>query len=79
MKVALAQINTTVGDIDGNTQTILDRIARGIAEGADMIVFPELAVFGYPPKDLLLRVSARAASLGRTYARYSKNGNALVA
>jgi NAD+ synthase (glutamine-hydrolysing) len=55
MRLALAQINTTVGDLDGNR----DRIVRGIDEakaaGADLVLFPELAVTGYPPEDLLLR------------------------
>lgn len=55
MKVALAQINTTVGDIDGNTSRIVHGIDAAAAGGADLVVFPELAVFGYPPKDLLLR------------------------
>lgn len=57
MKFALAQINTTVGDIDGNSALILEGIARAKVEGADVVVFPELAVFGYPPKDLLFRRS----------------------
>ena len=55
MRVALAQINTTVGDIDGNASRIARQIDAGEAAGADLVVFPELAIFGYPPKDLLLR------------------------
>jgi NAD+ synthase (glutamine-hydrolysing) len=55
MKVALAQIDTTVGDIDGNTSRALRRIEAAQTAGAELVVFPELAVFGYPPKDLLLR------------------------
>jgi len=55
MKVALAQINTTVGDIDGNMSRIARQIDAAEAAGADLVVFPELAIFGYPPKDLLLR------------------------
>ncbi|MFQ5494253.1 MAG: NAD+ synthase [Phycisphaerae bacterium] len=55
MNVALAQTNPIVGDIDGNTAAILERIAAASAGGADLVVFPELAVFGYPPKDLILR------------------------
>ncbi|MBU0716786.1 MAG: NAD+ synthase, partial [Planctomycetes bacterium] len=55
MKVALAQINPTVGDIDGNTALIVKQINAAAGLGADLVVFPELAVFGYPPKDLLLR------------------------
>jgi NAD+ synthetase len=57
MKTALAQINTIVGDIAGNTRRILDGITRAVADRADIIVFPELAVFGYPPKDLVYRKS----------------------
>ena len=65
MRLALAQINTTVGDLDGNR----DRIVRGIDEakaaGADLVLFPELAVTGYPPEDLLLRPGfIRAAEEG---------------
>ena len=53
MKVAIAQINTTVGDFDGNREKIFDRIEWAKKNGADLVVFPELAVSGYPPKDLV--------------------------
>jgi NAD+ synthase (glutamine-hydrolysing) len=53
VKIALAQINPTVGDFAGNTKKILDYAARGGDLGADLVVFPELAVCGYPPADLL--------------------------
>ncbi len=55
MRLALAQIDTTVGDLDGNRALILDRLAAAKEAGADVVVFPELAVTGYPPEDLLLR------------------------
>ncbi|MGB2988174.1 MAG: NAD+ synthase [Phycisphaerae bacterium] len=55
MKVALAQINPTIGDVEGNTVRIIERIRDARLGGAQLVVFPELAVFGYPPKDLLLR------------------------
>src|ERR1700746_1650917 len=55
MRLALAQIDPTVGDLDGNRALILDRLAAAVDAGADVIVFPELAVTGYPPEDLLLR------------------------
>ena len=55
MRLALAQIDPTVGDLAGNRMLILDRLARAKAAGADLVVFPELAVTGYPPEDLLLR------------------------
>ena len=56
-RIALAQINTTVGDIAGNARKILDSVARARAAGAALVVFPELAITGYPPEDLLLRGS----------------------
>lgn len=55
MKVALAQLNTIVGDIDGNTDKILQAYRRGVEAGVELIVFPELTVTGYPPRDLLHR------------------------
>jgi NAD+ synthase (glutamine-hydrolysing) len=55
MRLALAQINTTVGDLDGNRDLILDRLEEAKAAGADLVLIPELAVTGYPPEDLLLR------------------------
>ncbi len=55
MRIALAQINTVVGDVDGNRARILTRIEEAREAGADLVVFPELALTGYPPEDLLLR------------------------
>lgn len=55
MKIVMAQINTLVGDIKGNTQRILDVCVDQSALGVDMVVFPELTLTGYPPEDLLLR------------------------
>lgn len=55
MRVALAQIDPTVGDLAGNRALILDRLEEAKKAGADLAVFPELAVTGYPPEDLLLR------------------------
>jgi len=54
-RVALAQINPTVGDLGGNTDLVLDYIARARTAGADLVAFPELALTGYPPEDLLLK------------------------
>ena len=71
MRVALAQINTVVGDLDGNADKIRRRLAEAKDRKADLVVFPELAVTGYPPEDLLLRPSfvqaaqAKAAELAR--------------
>jgi len=55
MRLALAQIDTVVGDLDGNRGRILARLEAARAAGADLVLFPELAVTGYPPEDLLLR------------------------
>jgi NAD+ synthase (glutamine-hydrolysing) len=55
MRLALAQIDTVVGDIDGNRARILARLDEARGAGADLALFPELAVTGYPPEDLLLR------------------------
>ncbi len=55
MKIGLAQINPTVGDVAGNGALIADAIAQAREAGADLVVTPELCVSGYPPKDLLLR------------------------
>jgi NAD+ synthase (glutamine-hydrolysing) len=55
LRVGLAQINPTVGDIRGNSRKISDQIARARDEGAALVVFPELALTGYPPEDLLLK------------------------
>src|SRR3954462_171683 len=55
MRLALAQINTTVGDLDGNREHILEAIGEARGAGADLVLLPELAVTGYPPEDLLLR------------------------
>jgi NAD+ synthase (glutamine-hydrolysing) len=53
MKIALAQINTTVGDICGNRDRVLEVMEKANALGADLAVFPELCLTGYPPRDLL--------------------------
>ncbi|HSS74841.1 MAG TPA: nitrilase-related carbon-nitrogen hydrolase, partial [Gaiellaceae bacterium] len=55
MRIALAQINTTVGDLDGNRALIVSRLDEARSSGADLVLFPELAVTSYPPEDLLLR------------------------
>jgi NAD+ synthase (glutamine-hydrolysing) len=61
MKLALAQINCTVGDLDGNTRKILDYANQAKNAGATLVVTPELALSGYPPEDLLLRDGFRHA------------------
>jgi len=53
MRIALAQINNTVGDLEGNAAKILDFARQGERVGAELVVFPELALTGYPPRDLV--------------------------
>ena len=55
MRLALAQLNAIVGDLEGNREKILDALSNARRAGADLVVFPELATTGYPPEDLLLR------------------------
>src|SRR3989442_8189449 len=57
MKVALAQINPPVGDLAGNESKIVAAYQRGAQAGADLVIFPELATTGYPPRDLLLKTN----------------------
>jgi NAD+ synthase (glutamine-hydrolysing) len=80
MRLALAQINTVVGDLDGNRKLILARLDEAREAGAELVLFPELAVTGYPPEDLLLRpgfIRAAAASL-RAIAAETKDVVAVV-
>jgi NAD+ synthase (glutamine-hydrolysing) len=68
VKLALAQIDPVVGDLDGNRELIVARIEEARTAGADLVLLPELAVTGYPPEDLLLRpgfVHAARASVER--------------
>jgi NAD+ synthase (glutamine-hydrolysing) len=69
--LALCQINTTVGDLEGNTERIVAALADAEAQGCDLAVFPELALTGYPPEDLLLKpgfVTDNRAALDRVAA-----------
>jgi NAD+ synthase (glutamine-hydrolysing) len=63
MRIALAQINSTVGDLAGNEQKIVESIGRARSLAADVVAFPELSIPGYPPEDLLLKPSFVAANL----------------
>ena len=68
MRIALGQLNYTVGDLEGNAVKILDAYRHACARGAELVVFSELAVTGYPPRDLLLKrsfVTDTKAVLGR--------------
>jgi predicted amidohydrolase len=62
VRLALAQLNHEVGDLDGNRDCIVEYIDRARGAGADLVLFPELAVTGYPPEDLLLRPGSSRSS-----------------
>jgi NAD+ synthase/NAD+ synthase (glutamine-hydrolysing) len=67
MRIALAQINNTVGDLDANAAKILSFARRAGEGGAELVVFPELALTGYPPRDLIEKrtfLARTAAALG---------------
>jgi len=72
IRVAACQVNTVVGDLDGNATRVLAALERAEAAGADLAVFPELAITGYPPEDLLLKpgfVADNAETLEKLAAR----------
>ena len=69
MKIAIAQINPTVGDIAGNVQKIIDFGRRAKAQGAELVIFSEMVVCGYPPMDLLLKESFIESSVFEAAAR----------
>ena len=64
VRVAQAQINVTVGDLRGNTKLIIDWVDTARSFGTDLVTFPELALCGYPPEDLLLKRSFTHDNLG---------------
>ena len=79
-RVAMAQINPTVGDFEGNTRKIVERLDESQALGADVVSFPELAVSGYPPEDLLIKsdfIEENVACL-REIARHTGRSVAVV-
>ena len=57
LRLALAQVNATVGDIAGNVRKVLSACGRAREGGANLVVFPEIVLPGYPPEDRLLRAS----------------------
>src|SRR5216110_1697877 len=67
LRVALAQVNVTVGDLQNNTQTILACMQRAYKAEAHLVCFPELALTGYPPEDLLLKPGFVAANLHKLH------------
>ena len=64
LRIGLSQINTTVGDLRGNTARIIDGLERARERDVDLVLFPELAIPGYPPEDLLLKPSFIQANRG---------------
>jgi NAD+ synthase (glutamine-hydrolysing) len=62
LRLALAQVDLTVGDLTANAATVLERAREAAAGGAHLVLFPEMAITGYPPEDLVFRASFRAAS-----------------
>jgi NAD+ synthase (glutamine-hydrolysing) len=57
VRIALAQVNPTVGDLSGNARLVIDGVERAREAGADIVCFPELVITGYPPEDLVLKPS----------------------
>ena len=57
MKIALGQINTTIGDLTGNVDRMVAAARKAAALGADLVAFPELSLTGYPPRDLVEKES----------------------
>jgi len=55
MKIAIAQLNPTIGDLNGNAQQIVDEARKAVAQGARLMLTPELSISGYPPRDLLMQ------------------------
>jgi NAD+ synthase (glutamine-hydrolysing) len=79
VRLALAQIDPTVGDLNGNRALILERLEAAKDAGADVVVFPELAVTGYPPEDLLLRPGfVRAAERSLEQIAHASRGVTLL-
>ena len=81
MRVALAQVNATVGDLEGNVGRCLAAVEEGRRKGADLIVLPEMVIPGYPPRDILFDPSfGEAVSHANDYlARRTQKGPAVVA
>ena len=81
VKVALGQINPTIGDFEGNRRLVQEATAAAERQGAELAVFPELALAGYPPRDLLERagfLDAAAASLAGLASSLASSRTAVV-
>jgi NAD+ synthase (glutamine-hydrolysing) len=66
LRLGLAQVNATVGDLDGNFRMLVEYIERARAMGVDVLAFPEMVITGYPPEDLLLKPSFIETAIART-------------
>jgi NAD+ synthase (glutamine-hydrolysing) len=80
LRIALAQLNPTVGDLDGNLDKLIDAYDRADAAGCDIVAFPELSITGYPPEDLVLKpgfVDDNRAALER-FATHTRDCAAVV-
>jgi len=66
LRLGLAQVNATVGDLDGNFRKLLEYVERARAQGVDVLAFPEMVITGYPPEDLLLKPSFIETAIART-------------
>jgi len=75
MKIALCQINTIVGNIEYNKSKIINYYNRAVKDGADLAIFPELSLIGYPPLDLVEKKEFRLASTKALYEVASQTGN----
>ncbi len=78
IRIAIAQINCTVGDLDGNAKKIIEYLQKAKTLGADIVSFPELAITGYPPEDLLLKEAFIADNL-EALKHVAKSVNEIVA
>ena len=80
LKIALAQLNPTVGDVAGNADKVRRARAQAAGEGADLVAFPEMFLAGYPPEDLVLKPAFQSACRAavEALARESANGPALL-
>ena len=74
LKIALAQLNPIVGDLAGNERKLLDARAAAAAQGADLVVFPELFLTGYPPEDLVLKPAFHNAARAQVEALAARLG-----
>ncbi|MEZ5295109.1 MAG: nitrilase-related carbon-nitrogen hydrolase [Ilumatobacteraceae bacterium] len=80
LRVALAQLNPTVGDLDGNLKKLLEAYDEADQAGCDLIAYPELSITGYPPEDLVLKpgfVADNRAALDQ-FAAHTKECTAVV-